>query len=145
MQNINEQTELISHTAEAEGKIGEHRSEVSLGKFKDVSALLDAYNSLQSEFTKRCQKIKELEAKLPTDDKVIPPVHQGEQATAIEHTTLEDKQTILKEYLGEILGKKPSAIVMDGQGVGVKALNSKPVTVRDAGNLAQEFFSKQSN
>lgn len=31
------------------------------GKFKDVKSLLDAYNSLQSEFTRRCQRVKELE------------------------------------------------------------------------------------
>jgi len=34
---------------------------VSLGKFKSTEALLDAYNSLQAEFTKKCQKISELE------------------------------------------------------------------------------------
>ena len=37
------------------------KADISLGKFKDVNALLNAYNSLQSEFTKRCQRIKELE------------------------------------------------------------------------------------
>jgi hypothetical protein len=33
----------------------------NLGKFKDVKSLLNAYNALQSEFTRRCQKVKELE------------------------------------------------------------------------------------
>lgn len=32
----------------------------SLGKFKDTSSLLSAYNSLQAEFTKKCQKLSEL-------------------------------------------------------------------------------------
>lgn len=32
-----------------------------LGKFKDTEALLSAYNSLQVEFTKKCQKLSELE------------------------------------------------------------------------------------
>ena len=32
-----------------------------LGKFKDAISLLNAYNSLQSEFTKKCQKLSELE------------------------------------------------------------------------------------
>lgn len=32
-----------------------------LGKFKDANTLLSAYNSLQSEFTRKCQKLAELE------------------------------------------------------------------------------------
>ena len=32
-----------------------------LGKFKNVEALLDAYNNLQSEFTKKCQLLSSLE------------------------------------------------------------------------------------
>lgn len=35
-----------------------------LGKFKDSSKLLDAYNELQSEFTRKCQKLSETEKKL---------------------------------------------------------------------------------
>ncbi len=31
------------------------------GKFKDLKGLLNAYNALQSEFTRRCQRVKELE------------------------------------------------------------------------------------
>lgn len=34
------------------------------GKFKDAQSLYQAYNSLQAEFTKRCQRIKELEVSL---------------------------------------------------------------------------------
>ena len=51
-----EQTEEMSQIAEAKER-GEEETSVSLGKFKDVNALLNAYNSLQSEFTKRCQRI----------------------------------------------------------------------------------------
>ena len=32
-----------------------------LGKFKDAQSLLSAYNNLQAEFTKKCQKLSELE------------------------------------------------------------------------------------
>ena len=34
-----------------------------IGKFKDVNMLLSAYNSLQAEFTKKCQKLAEYEKK----------------------------------------------------------------------------------
>ncbi len=33
----------------------------SIGKFKDAESLLDAYNNLQAEFTKKCQKLSEFE------------------------------------------------------------------------------------
>ena len=33
----------------------------TLGKFKDVQTLLDAYNSLQAEFTRKSQKLSELQ------------------------------------------------------------------------------------
>ncbi len=48
-----------SHTTGVERELGDNS--VSLGKFKDAQALFDAYNSLQSEFTRRCQRVKELE------------------------------------------------------------------------------------
>ena len=35
-----------------------------LGKFKSSEKLLDAYNELQSEFTRKCQKLSETEKKL---------------------------------------------------------------------------------
>ena len=35
-----------------------------LGKFKNAETLLDAYNELQSEFTRKCQKLSEAEKKL---------------------------------------------------------------------------------
>lgn len=35
-----------------------------LGKFKDSETLLNAYNELQSEFTRKCQKLSEAEKKL---------------------------------------------------------------------------------
>ena len=35
-----------------------------LGKFKDSAKLLDAYNELQSEFTRKCQRLSDAEKKL---------------------------------------------------------------------------------
>ena len=33
----------------------------SLGKFKDAESLLSAYNNLQAEFTRKCQKLSQLQ------------------------------------------------------------------------------------
>lgn len=141
-EKINEQTEQVSHTAAAEREVGE-KGEVSLGKFKDVSALLDAYNSLQSEFTKRCQKIKELEGKLDSVDKAAAPTEAGGATDKPEQdTNLKDEEQVLKEYLLGVLGKKPSAIIIDGMGAGVKTPSYKPKTIEEAGKIACEIFTK---
>lgn len=49
MENFNEQFENE-----------ENLQEKNLGKFKDEQSLLDAYNALQAEFTRKCQKLAEL-------------------------------------------------------------------------------------
>lgn len=65
MQLNEEQTTLATQTAGAEEALnGGGASKVSTGKFKDVESLKKAYGSLESEFTKRCQKIKELEQEI---------------------------------------------------------------------------------
>ncbi len=63
----NGSTEITSddmHTAEAEMNTGIGNIAGNFGKFKDAKGLLEAYNSLQSEFTRRCQKVKELEREI---------------------------------------------------------------------------------
>ena len=135
-EKINEQTEITSQPAEAEEETATGE-EVSLGKFKDANALYKAYNSLQSEFTKRCQRLKELEAAL-------------EQANNPENTALrsergitdEEKEEILKGYLKSVLGAKSKAIVMDGAGATLKTASNRPSTLADAGEFAKQYLSK---
>ena len=51
-----------SHTAEAEIERGEKvMNESPYGKFKDAKSLLKAYESLESEFTRRSQRLKAIE------------------------------------------------------------------------------------
>ncbi len=138
----NEQTEVNSQPAEAEERLGEEKTEVSLGKFNDVQSLLSAYNSLEAEFTKRCQKIKELESAISKDDKA--------KAPSVERVEEEDKPTeksvteeeILKGYIRSVLCKKQTALVMDGSGASVKAPTERPKNLREASMLAQELFNK---
>ena len=65
-ENVYEETTLAEETT-AVSTGGEDRKEAAqqastvLGKFKDVDALARAYGSLQAEFTRRSQRLKELE------------------------------------------------------------------------------------
>lgn len=137
---INEQAEVNSQPAAAEIIEGENKTEASLGKFKDVQSLLSAYNSLEAEFTKRCQKLKELECALSVGDKVIP---QPETVIEKDKPSEEEKNEILKEYVRSVLCKKPIAPIMDGSGVGVKSQSVRPKNLREASTLAKELFIKQ--
>ena len=42
----------------------EKKNEQALGKFKSTEALMAAYKSLESEFTRRSQKLRKLEKEL---------------------------------------------------------------------------------
>ncbi len=139
----NEQTEVSFQAVEQPVNTEEKEEKVSLGKFKDVNALLNAYNSLQAEFTKRCQRIKELESMAEVADKNIPaPNVQSESSEKEERdTNLEEK--VIKEYFKDLFVRRRGAIVMDGEGLGLRTPVKKPKTVQDAGELAKELLVKK--
>lgn len=146
---INEQTQVVSESQSDDNEVVQEQAseieQVSLGRFKDVSALLTAYNSLQAEFTKRCQRIKELESKISSDDKAKTPTEILKAETPAkkeEDTTLDNKETVIKEYLKDLFGRRRVAVVMDGSDVGVKTPVRRPKTVRAAGELAKELLGK---
>ena len=84
-----EQTLPSAQTAEAEkGNHGAAEGGVSLGKFKDLNSLLNAYKSLEAEFTRRSTRLKELEGEAERrkekeqsadGDSVIPDPSVGER------------------------------------------------------------------
>ena len=137
---INEQTQLNLQPAEAEKENGGEKEKVSLGKFKDENALLSAYNSLQSEFTKRCQKIKELESALSAVDKADAPKPKMENP--VHELSETEKENVLREYLQGVIARKQGAVLLDGAGVGVKTPVSRPKTIEQAGQLARELLEK---
>lgn len=60
-----ELTAVASQSAGAENVIGDGEQQVKpLGKFKDAQTLLKAYESLESEFTRRSQRLKAVEGEL---------------------------------------------------------------------------------
>lgn len=55
-----------------------------LGKFKSVDALLQAYNSLQAEFTRRSRRLRELEGKLAENAASPAPAGESEETAPVE-------------------------------------------------------------
>ncbi|MBO5927869.1 MAG: hypothetical protein J6Q32_03355 [Clostridia bacterium] len=135
----NEQIIVESQPAAAEEGNGESTQKISLGKFKDVNALLGAYNSLQAEFTKRCQRLKELENTISGDKTIVPTEENKENIGNTEKSEI-DKEEILKEYLQSVISSKGGARLLDSVGVSVKTPASKPKTIKEAGMLAKEIL-----
>lgn len=72
------------------GEIGSQQTD-ALGKFKSVQALMDAYNSLQAEFTKKCQLLSELKK-----DKTDSPLDDGVAVT-------QNQPVVSEEAMGQFL------------------------------------------
>lgn len=75
--NIMEQPENISSDAQgAAAQIDDNGAktecEGSIGKFKDSASLMQAYNNLQSEFTKKCQALSSLQNVIADNKQNLP-------------------------------------------------------------------------
>jgi hypothetical protein len=115
-----------------------------LGKFKDVDALLQAYNSLQAEFTRRSQRLKELENTTdrntlsPRNEVPMPEAKASE--TDVRTTDEAEKARIIAEYLREV---KESAVPLLRGGVGVASPQKSAKSIAEAGRLALGFLQGQ--
>jgi hypothetical protein len=147
MENMHDE-QISEKENESVQKVTEvEKADISLGKFKDVNALLNAYNSLQSEFTKRCQRIKELEGASSkekrenvedtTSTETVPNL---ESRVETEEKIKLDKEEYLKEYLKSLLSSKQKAVIIGENGTSVKTPDKKPKTIAEAGLLAKEIL-----
>jgi transcription termination factor NusB len=91
----------------------------SFGKFRNAEELLKAYNSLEGEFTKRSQKLRELELKAPEktdwESKVANLYEKWPQANSYtdemireiaDNKTLLNEESCLENALISVLSKK---------------------------------------
>lgn len=119
-QTENEQTEVAAHTAEADISMnnGAAAMEVSLGKFKDVNSLLKAYENLESEFTRRSRRLRELEGEMLKQKEEI--TRRGASSASEEHFGEEKPTTV---------GISESEENVDNDGLSVKN-NGKSVETK---------------
>ena len=139
----------------------------SYGKFKDTESLLNAYNSLQSEFTRRCQRVKELERELsvvktnpsvlkptrePNADNSVKPLDESAEPNKKElerkgelfdgdNLTEEVKRKIIREYLNGIKSSKPEIPLISGNGTAIVAPPLK--NFNEAGQLALQILKNK--
>lgn len=140
-------------TATAEGK----NAATDLGKFKDVQALMDAYTALEAEFTRRSQRLKELEnatkEPVPPQDaengQVLPQAQTKTDGGEVVGTAVqpeisdEMKNAIIEEYLSDVLSRRSVPFVTGGSVVA--ATRRTPKNLKEAGALAKNYFDNKED
>ena len=127
--NLKADERVTADTAGAEKK----EAAAVLGKFKDIETLVKAYTDLEAEFTRRSQRLKELECgnKAVTPDGAQPSQEIDEKV----------RDAVIGEYLKSV-AEKGGVPLLTGGG-GVAAPKTSPKSVKEAGRLAQEFLIKK--
>ena len=150
MDNQTEKLQATADTAQAE----ETKAAAGLGKFKDVQALMQAYTALEAEFTRRSQKLKELEAANKEQETL--PVQTGneaalspkgkqepEAAQGVDAVSDEIKNAVIEEYLSGVKANCGVPIITGGSVVSAK--RRVPQNLKEAGLLAKNYFDKKEN
>lgn len=83
---------------DAMSEVGSQNQEGELGKFKSVQALMDAYDSLQAEFTKKCQQLSELKKDKTGEESLKEQVEDENIKTEETQFNDEDFQEFLSEF-----------------------------------------------
>lgn len=154
------ETQVTADTAQAEGST----AAAGLGKFKSVDALMSAYLSLEAEFTRRSQRLKELEegSKAQTLPQNAENVQSADGAEAVNaenavsvtpsrsaeddrgrllEAALADsgvREAVIGEYLKTVALNRSIPLIVGG--VSSPAPKTLPRTVREAGALAERFL-----
>lgn len=139
MDNLTQIEQEAADTAEA----GKSEAAAALGKFKDVQTLMKAYSDLEAEFTRRCQRLKELEKEnkaQPLSDgiKDTPSQKTGDERIADALSDKAVRDAVIGDYLKGLAGK---TVPLASGGGAVTAPKNTPKSVKEAGKLAQQFLN----
>lgn len=142
MDNVNAIKEQgpAENTAEAENN---NEAAAGLGKFGSVDALLNAYRALEAEFTRRSQRLKELEEenkahKMSASGAPSPEEYEGEKLVKAALSDEGVKQAVIEEYLKSVAAGKGVPLISGG--LSPAAPRTAPKSVKEAGALAQRFL-----
>jgi hypothetical protein len=132
---------------ETAGLGGAETERVSMGKFKTAQELVKAYGSLEAEFTKRCQRLKELERQIALaapDDGATKETQPSEllKDSRFVDAVLADgaiREKIISDYLKDlrtvnlprVIGKEGDFAVLPPE---------RPRTLKQAAELAEKLF-----
>lgn len=147
--NIGEQSSVTPQGVETQMENGGRVDEDSpIDKFKNAKALMEAYKSLQSEFTKKCQKLSEYEKQ--QDNAQVPCYKRDNWQNTM--TDFFEKYPEAKEYgeqiVCEIIGDNDLAMSLSPLDLAYnrvikKALSEKENFLRDESNLVDYVLNNE--
>jgi len=119
-------------------------SQKNLGKFKDVESLLKAYNSLQSEFTKKSQRLSELEGEIKPLAK-LDKINASVEEVINKYSVCKPFKEKLKENLQEVDSDDYSKLAEENLlKLLVENFKSPDEMVRDEHFLSNYIFNNNS-
>lgn len=143
MDNEHKQEDLQATADAAEAEKTEQAA-TGLGKFKSVDALMKAYSELEAEFTRRSQRLKELEegnkAHAHTDEDAPSrgSENEREELLKLALSDAEIKNAVIGEYLKGVVQNKSIPLICGG--VATPAPKIAPKSVKEAGAIAERFL-----
>lgn len=143
MDNVNVSDNIEPVTAEtAEAEQQKDTAAQKLGKFESVDALLNAYKSLEAEFTRRSQRLKELEegnkARNMQGALSQDATKNREDFVNAAKNDVEVKEAVIGEYLKTVFNGKTVPLIVGG--VSTPAPKNRPQSVKEAGALVKNFL-----
>ena len=129
MEKENKEESAAVQGAEAQKTEG---TAAAFGKFKSADALLNAYNSLEAEFTRRSQRLRELEER-ETHAAAEPTVTDGNK---------ESLQSEVRRAVDEYLSRERPPFIMAEGGAFSAAPVRRVQTLEQAGAQTEEMFKK---
>ncbi len=110
-------------------------------KFKTEEDLAIAYKNLEKEFTKRCERVSQLQKQVDSLSQTLTEQSNALQAEKVPNQISEqDKEEIIQEFLKGVLQSKSQAKLSSG-GQAVVAPPRKPKNLKEA-NLMAKFLLK---
>lgn len=106
-------------------------AEGSIGKFKNTESLLNAYNSLQAEFTRKCQKLSELEEAAKVEKSADEYIKENPHLV----------EEILKKYIQEVQSMPTPPTISSSVGSGIPLMAPpQPTTLDEAREAVKNLF-----
>lgn len=128
------ESDVAAESADAEQN--KENTAAAYGKFKSAEALLSAYLNLEAEFTRRSQKLKELESKAA--EAPSPKIPEGEELLSAALHDEKVKNAVVGEYLKTVLSQKSVPLLVSG--APCAAPKCEPKSIKEAGALAKQFL-----
>lgn len=138
--NLTQDGHVTAGAAEAE----KGEAAAVLGKFKNVETLMKAYSELEAEFTRRSQRLRELEKE--SKAKTVPDGATASSSSTDEEELVKNalsnekvRDAVIGDYLKSVSKNSPPLTLGGG---GVTAPRITPKSVKEAGKLARDFLNK---